>query len=344
MAAPYLQGDEMTTKLITVDEARALATDALVRCKAGPRQAASVANALVEAELIGQEGHGLRRLLTYAPQVLSGKVDGQAVPELRRPRAGTISINADYGFSYPAIDIAMEQLPVLANANGIGIAGIRSSHHAGAVGVFVEKLAQDGFVALMFVNTPAAIAPWNGGKPLYGTNPIAFAAPVPWAEPLVIDLSLSKVARGKIMTAQQKGEEIPEGWALDADGKPTTDPEMALQGGTMLPVGDAKGAMLALMVEIIAAALTGSNFGFEATSFFEPGGSASGTGQVIIAIDPGGLGAQGLARIGVMAAAVQGQAEARLPGRRRQQIRAKRIMHGLEIDQDLFERISALGE
>ncbi|MEM9045137.1 MAG: Ldh family oxidoreductase [Pseudomonadota bacterium] len=334
----------MSTKLITVDEARALATDALVRCNTGPRQAASVANALVEAELIGQDGHGLRRLLSYAPQVLSGKVDGNAVPELRRPRAGTISINADYGFSYPAIDIALEQLPVLANANGIGIVGIRASHHAGAVGVFVEKLAQNGLIALMFVNTPAAIAPWNGGRPLYGTNPIAFAAPVPWAEPMVIDLSLSKVARGKIMAAKQRGETIPEGWALDAAGNATTDPDAALQGGTMLPAGDVKGAMLALMVEIIAAALTGSNFGFEATSFFEPEGSAPATGQVIIGIDPGGLGAQGLARIGVMAAAVQGQAEARLPGRRRQQLRAKRIMHGIEVDVELLEKISGLGK
>ncbi|MEM8792756.1 MAG: Ldh family oxidoreductase [Pseudomonadota bacterium] len=333
----------MTTKLLTVDDARALATEALIRCNTGARQAASVANALVEAELIGQDGHGLRRLLTYAPQALSGKVDGHAVPEMRRPRAGTISINADYGFSYPAIDLALEQLPVLTNANGIGIAGIRSSHHAGAVGVFVEKLAQDGLVALMLVNTPAAIAPWNGGKPLYGTNPIAFAAPVPWAEPLVIDLSLSKVARGKIMAAQQKGEAIPEGWALDAEGNPTTEPDAALQGGTMLPVGDAKGAMLALMVEIIAAALTGSNFGFEATSFFDAEGSAPGTGQVIIAIDPGGLGAQGLARIGVMAAAVQGQASARLPGRRRQQLRATRILNGIDIDENLYEKISALG-
>ncbi|MBY8976312.1 Ldh family oxidoreductase [Rhodobacteraceae bacterium NNCM2] len=331
------------TRLITADDARDLAASALIRCKTGPKQAESVADALVEAELIGQDGHGLRRMLTYAPQVLTGKIDGEAIPEAKRVRPGVLAINAQYGFAYPAIDIAVKELPDMTKANGVAIAGIRASHHAGAVGIFVERLAREGLVTIMMVNTPAAIAPWNGGKPLYGTNPIAFAAPVPWAEPMVIDMSLSHVARGKIMAAQQKGEPIPEGWAFDADGNPTTDPAAALKG-TMVPSGGVKGAMLALMVEIIAAALTGSNFGFEATSFFEAEGAAPGTGQVIIAIDPGAIGAQGLARIGVMATAIQGQASARLPGRRRQQLRAKRIMSGFEIDETLLEKIEQLGK
>ncbi|MEM7176934.1 MAG: Ldh family oxidoreductase [Pseudomonadota bacterium] len=327
----------------SADEARDLAADALIRCRTGPSQAASVADALVEAELIGQEGHGLRRMLSYAPQVLSGKVDGEAVPETKRLRPGTLSINAHYGFAYPAIDIAVRELPAMADANGIAIAGVRASHHAGAAGIFVERLAREGMVALMMVNTPAAIAPWNGGKALYGTNPIAFAAPVPWAEPLVIDLALSHVARGKIMAAKQKGETIPEGWAFDAQGNPTTDPDAAL-AGTMAPAGGAKGAMLALMVEVIAAALTGSNFGFEATSFFDAQGASPSTGQVIIAIDPGALGAQGLARIGVMASAIQGQSDARLPGRRRQQMRAHRVLNGIDLDETLVEKISKLGK
>ncbi|MEM7239825.1 MAG: Ldh family oxidoreductase, partial [Pseudomonadota bacterium] len=191
--------------MLSIDDARALATDSLVRCGAGPMQAGSVADALVEAEVIGQDGHGLRRLLSYGPQVQSGKIDGTAVPEVKLVRPGALAINAHYGFAYPAIDLALKHVPEIAEAQGIAVAGIRSSHHAGAVGVFVERLAREGFVCLMLVNTPAAIAPWNGGKPLYGTNPIAFAAPVPWAEPMVIDLSLSHVARGKIMAAKQKG-------------------------------------------------------------------------------------------------------------------------------------------
>ena len=336
-----LVGEGLMAERLSVNAARALVSDCLVRCNTGIRQAEAVAHALVEADLVGQAGHGLRRVPSYAAQAASGKVDGHAVPEIKRVKGATLAIHAHYGFAYPAIDAAIEHLPEIASANGVGVAGIRASHHAGVTGLPVERLAREGFVALMFANTPAAIAPWNGGRALYGTNPIAFAAPVPWAEPLVIDLSLSKVARGKLMAAQQKGEAIPEGWALDADGQPTTDPSEGLKG-TMLPLGDAKGAVLALMVELIAAAVTGSNFGFEATSFFEADGAAPGTGQVLMAIDPGGLGAQGLARIGVLAAAIEGQADARLPGRRRQQLRAKLTSEGLPIDPELLAQIEKL--
>ncbi|MEL6477817.1 MAG: Ldh family oxidoreductase [Pseudomonadota bacterium] len=326
---------------LSVEAARGLVSECLMRCNTGRIQAEAVARALVEADLVGQAGHGLRRVPSYAAQAASGKVDGHAVPEVKRVRGATLSIHAHYGFAYPAIDAAVERLPEIALANGVGVAGIRASHHAGVTGLPVERLAREGFVALMFANTPAAIAPWNGGRALYGTNPVAFAAPVPWAEPLVIDLSLSKVARGNLLAAQQKGEPIPEGWALDAQGAPTTDPTEGLKG-TMLPLGDAKGAVLALMVELIAAALTGSNFGFEATSFFEADGAAPGTGQVLMAIDPGGLGAQGLARIGVLAAAIEGQADARLPGRRRQQMRARLSAEGIPIDAALLREIEGL--
>ena len=114
-------------------------------------------------------------------------------------------------------------------------------------------------IAMMFANAPAAMAPWGGTRALFGTDPVAFACPLPDAAPIVVDLSLSKVARGHILTAIQKGEPIPEGWALDVDGKPTTDAKAAL-AGTMVPLGDAKGTALALMVELLAAGLTGANF------------------------------------------------------------------------------------
>src|SRR5690606_2376488 len=128
-------------------------------------------------------------------------------------------------------------------------------------------------VALMVGNSPKAMAFWGGRKPMIGTNPIAFAAPMPDMPPLVIDLALSQVARGRIVSAKDAGKSIPEGWAVDSEGNPTTDPAAAL-AGSLLPVGGAKGAALALMVEILAAALTGSSFGFEASSLFEGEGPA----------------------------------------------------------------------
>ena len=159
----------------------------------------------------------------------------------------------------------------------------------------MERLADAGLVALMFVNTPSAIAPWGGSKAVLGTNPIAFACPLPGRAPLVIDLSLSKVARGNIMTAKQRGEKIPEGWALDAAGKPTTDPDAAL-AGTMVPMGDAKGSALALMVELLAAGLTGANFAAEASSYLDDKGPPPGTGQLIVAFDPQAFGGDAVAR------------------------------------------------
>ena len=129
-----------------------------------------------------------------------------------------------------------------------------------------------GLIGIMVANTPAAIAPWGGNKPLYGTNPIAFAAPRAGQDPLVIDLSLSVVARGKVMNAKKTGQSIPEGWALDKDGQSTTDPNAALDGGTMVPIGEAKGTALALMVEILAASLTGANTSADMPSFFASSG------------------------------------------------------------------------
>ena len=143
--------------------------------------------------------------------------------------------------------------------------------------------AEHGLIGLIFGNSPKAIAPWGGNRGVFGTNPIAFATPRKTEPPLVIDLSLSKVARGKVMTASESGDAIPEGWALDVEGRPTTDPKAALEG-TMLPMGDAKGAALVLMVEILSAALTNANFGFEASSFFSPEGPPPGVGQLLLVL------------------------------------------------------------
>jgi (2R)-3-sulfolactate dehydrogenase (NADP+) len=175
---------------------------------------------------------------------------------------------------------------------------------------------------------------------VFGTNPIAFACPLPGAAPIVVDLSLSKVARGNILAARQKGERIPEGWALDGAGAPTTDPEAAL-AGTMLPLGDAKGTALALMVELLAAGLTGANYAAEASSFLDAEGPPPGTGQLIIAFDPDAF-AGGVAHFGRLAAMIAAQPGARLPGARRLAARAKAQRDGLSVSDALLREIEAL--
>ena len=182
---------------------------------------------------------------------------------------------------------AVAGLPEVARDQGVAVAPIRRSHHCGAAGHPVERLAETGLVALLFANTPAAMAPWGGAQALLGTNPIAFACPLPGREPIVVDLSLSKVARGNILAAKQRGERIPEGWALDEAGRPTTDPDAALRG-TMLPLGDAKGTALALMVELLAAGLTGATYAAEASSFLDAKGPPPGTGPAHRRLRSGG--------------------------------------------------------
>ena len=325
--------------ILTIAEAEDLATRTLIRCKTAEDNARSVARALVAAEADGLKGHGLSRVPTYAAQAKVGKVDGFAKPLMTRPKPALLAVDAAHGFAYPALDAAVSALPEVVREEGVAVAPIRRSHHCGAAGHPAERLAEAGLVAILFANTPAAIAPWGGSRAVFGTNPIAFACPLPEREPIVVDLSLSKVARGNILAAKQKGEPIPEGWALDEAGRPTTDPDAAL-GGTMVPFGEAKGTALALMVELLAAGLTGSNFAAEASSFLDAEGPPPGTGQLIIAFEPAALGgADSLMRFAALASAIEDQPGARLPGRRRLEARRKARRDGLVVADALVAEI-----
>ena len=330
----------MTT--LPVAEAEVLVADALGRAGVGSSQAASVARALVAAEASGQGGHGLRRVAAYAAQARAGKVDGRAEPEAEEARPAVLRIDARHGFAFPAFDLALERLPELARASGVAAAPIRRSHHAGVLGLTVERFAAQGLVALMLANSPGAMAPWGGRRALLGTNPIAFAAPLPEGRPVVVDLSLSEVARGRVMAARQKGTPIPESWALDREGRPTTDAEAAL-AGSMVPAGGAKGAALALAVEMLAAGLTGANYAFEASSLFDDRGPPPGLGQWILAIDPAAMGGEeAVARLGALAAEIAAEPGARVPGRRGQALRREAAERGIEVEDDVLEAIRAI--
>jgi (2R)-3-sulfolactate dehydrogenase (NADP+) len=326
---------------LSLVQAQGLVVRTLMRCRTNVDNARSVARALVAAEADGLKGHGLSRVPMYAAQANVRKIDGNAKPVVTQPRPGLIAVDAQYGFAFPAIELAETALKKAATSQGIAVAAIRRSSHAGAAGHPVERLARQGLLALMFVNTPGAIAPWGGSKPLFGTNPLAFACPLPGREPIVIDLSLSKVARGNVMAAKQRGEKIPLGWALDETGKPTADPDAAL-AGTMLPMGDAKGTALALMVELLAAGLTGANFAAEASSYLDAEGAPSGTGQLIVAFDADAFSSAAVGRFGQLAAAIEAQSGARLPGARRIKARETAKAEGVTITSALMKEIEAV--
>lgn len=321
-----------------------LAQRALAASGAAPGTSASTARALVAAEVDGQSGHGLGRIPSYAAQVRAGKVDGCALPSFRRLRPAAVRIDAACGFAYPALDLAVETLPGLAREFGIAGATIHRSHHIGAAGYTAERLAQSGCVALVCSNTPSAMAFAGGIRPMMGTNPIAFAAPVPGRAPLVIDMALSQVARSRIVAAQRAGQPIPSEWAIDSAGQPTTDPNAAL-AGALMPAGGVKGAALALMVEILCGALAGGNYGWEASSFLDDQGTSPGVGQVLLALDADALSAGGFAeRICALIAVMSAESGVRIPGERRLASRARAEANGVQIGAQLHATLTALGD
>jgi (2R)-3-sulfolactate dehydrogenase (NADP+) len=327
------------SEMLSLAQAHDLAVRVLAAAGVPQANADYVARALVAAEADGQAGHGLSRLPAYADQARAGKVDGGAEATLTETAPAALLVDARDGFAFPAIARGLERAVAMVTAAGVVGMGVTNSHHFGAAGYHVEPLAERGIVAMVFGNSPAAIAPWGGVRALFGTNPIAFACPRAGASPLVIDLSLSKVARGKIMVAAQKGEPIPEGWALDAEGKATRDAKAAM-GGTMLPMGDAKGAALVLMVEILSAALTGAHFGYEASSFFDAKGPPPRVGQFFLLIDPTRFGGMGFAaRVGELAKAVLDQPGTRLPGERRLKLRAAAQAGGIKVPPELLAEL-----
>jgi (2R)-3-sulfolactate dehydrogenase (NADP+) len=206
------------------------------------------------------------------------------------------------------------------------------------------KVAEAGMVGVAFTNSPAAIPPWGGRKALFGTDPVAFAFPRKGAQPIVVDLALTTVTRGKIMVAMQKGEKIPEGWALDRHGKPTTDPKEAIEQGSLFPIGGTKGAMLALAFELVCAALTGAAIGPEADSFFSEQGNKPRTGQAFLAIDPGALAGMEkyFERVETVVRCMLADEGVRLPGAKRFASEKKLQREGIEVADDLMAKIEKL--
>lgn len=317
---------------------------ALTNSNVSDANARSVAAALLAAEIDGRKGHGFSRIPSYAGQARTGKVDGMAEPEIVKELPGMLMIDVKNGYFYPAFDLSVERVPDKARANGVAAVAFRRSHHCGVLGHHVETLAEKGFVALVMGNTPQAMAPWGGNKALFGTQPLAFASPRENGLPLVMDMALTQVARGNIMRAQQEGKPIPEGWATDAQGNPTTDPEVALREGVLLPVGGAKGAALGLMIEILAAPLTGSALSTEATSFFTTEGEPPAVGEFLIVIDPEAFAgrAQFQTRVEAILESIIAQEGARLPGGRRAELRKQAAENGLDVPANLVEEAKQL--
>jgi (2R)-3-sulfolactate dehydrogenase (NADP+) len=326
---------------LSMAQAHAAVAQALQTAGAKPSMAEAAAQALVLAEAQGIGSHGLSRVLQYSTHLRNGRANGQAQARVLRERGAAVLIDAEAGLAFEACALAVREAMARAREHGVAFAGVMRSHHGGVLVDHLRPAVQAGLVGLAFANSPAAMPAAGGKHPIFGTNPVAAAFPrAAPSDPLLIDLSLSEVARGKIMVAAKEGKPIPEGWALDADGQPTTDAKAAL-AGSMLPLGAAsspKGAMLALTVELLVTALIGANFGFEASSFFVDEGNQPGIGQAFILIDPAALGdpRHFLQRVEVLVSEMMKDEGVRLPGARRETLRRRAEQEGLNVPDALL--------
>jgi len=329
--------------LVSLDSLRDLASAALSRAGANSAMADATARALVHADADGLASHGVSRVPQYATHLANGRADGTAQPRIVRAKGAAVLIDAGCGLAFPACALAVDEAIERAREFGIGFVGVTNSHHFGEAAYHLEPVGAAGLVGLALGNSPAAMAAAGGRRPLFGTNPIAAVFPRRQSPPVVIDLSLSEVARGKLMVAAKEGRAIPLGWALDADGRPTTDPKAGLEG-SMLPMGGTKGAMLAFVVEVMVTALTGASMGFEASSFFVDEGNRPRLGQAFLVIDPDALAGREtfLDRIESLVAEIAKEQGVRLPGERRRALAEGAAARGVEIPAALLTELERL--
>lgn len=329
----------MTDISLTLEQVEELAMSALQGAGASPENAASVARSTVKAERDGIRSHGLMYVPIYAEHVSCGKVDGRAVPSVEKARPGAIQVDARSGFAHPAIDAAWTLLVDASRSNGVAAMTIRNSYNCGVLGHHAERLAEDGLIGLCFTHAPASIAPAGGRVPVIGTNPFALGVPDgDGGASIVIDQSASVIAKSEIMLRARAGEPIEPHWALDAKGRPTTDAELALKG-SMAPAGGYKGFGAGLMVEVLAACLSGAVLSKDASPFSGTAGGPPNTGQCFVAFDPGGFSPFFSDRVAALSRAITDQDGARLPGARRGANRARIEKDGVTVDAALLERI-----
>jgi len=328
---------------ISPAEAVRLTQSALLRAGASETMARRTAEGLVYAEARGLSSHGLARVVQYTTHLRNGRAHGDAEPAVIHERGGAALVDAGRGLAFGACAFAVEQAIERSALHGVAFVGVTNSHHFGAAAFHLEAVARAGRVGLAFSNSPAAMPAAGGRRPLFGTNPVGAVFPRPNAAALMIDLSLSQVARGKLMVAAKNGTRIPEGWALDRHGQPTTDPAAGMEG-SMLPAGGSKGAMLALVVELLVTALTGAALGFEASSFFVDEGNTPRLGQAFLVIDPAALGGRGVydERVETLVAAMLEDAGVRLPGERREALAQAAERDGIDVPAALWQQIETL--
>jgi (2R)-3-sulfolactate dehydrogenase (NADP+) len=326
---------------LTLDEIEALAYDALMRAGAANHQARPVARSIRRAEADDMRPVGLGFLPIYLGHLKSGKVNGKASPAVSAPRAAVVAVDARCGFAHPAFEAGLEALVDAARRCGIASLAITRSYSIGVLGHPAEDVATRGLVVLAATNAPPNMTAWGGRQKIFGTNPIALAVPREQGPPLVVDQASTMVTRVALTAAAAEGKPIPDNWAFDAEGRPTTDPNVALRG-SMAPAGGAKGANIAFLVEVLAAALAGANLSMDVHPYGIAEGPPPEVGQMFVAFDPLAFAPGFGARIERLLGAVA-DSGARVQGDRRLAARAEAEREGCTVDEALLAQITVAG-
>ncbi|MGH7154487.1 MAG: Ldh family oxidoreductase [Acetobacteraceae bacterium] len=329
--------------ILTEEALTALVVQVLTRHGLVEPNARIVAGSLVAAERDGAHSHGLLRLEGYVGTLHSFWVDGAAVPLVTDAAPGLVVTDAANGFAQVALAASAPLLREKARTAGLAALCVSNSHHFGALWPDIEPFAADGMIALTAVHARSRIVVWGGRRKVLGTNPMAFAFPRRGAPPVIWDQASSRRSQGEVLLARRSGRSVDPGVGLDAEGRPTTDPGAILDGGALLPFGDHKGASIALMVEVLAAALTGGRFGFEDRSAAYPGAQTTNAGQFVLLIDPERSAGTAFGdRIEMLVAQLRATGSERLPSDARYARREKSRMEGIRIGDQAYEQIRRL--
>ena len=331
----------MPTEALTLKEIYALASECLTANGADGENAAALSNTIMTAERDGSYSHGLFRLPAYVASLRSGKVNGQARPKLTTNVSVVIKLHGDNGYAPMAHSVGIPALVKATEKNGIAMLAITHTHHMAALWPEVEAIAAHNLVGLACTPYMPFVAPAGASKPLFGTNPLAFAWPRPGKMPLVFDMATASMAMGEVQLAAREGHDVPAGTGLDKNGNETTNPKDIAEGGMLLPFGGYKGSAIAMMVELLAAGLVNENFSFEAKEHDIGDGGPPKGGQFILAISPahvsGNYWEEHCEKFFEKLLDLEG---VRLPGHRRHQNRLSQAPR--EIDSELLEKIRSL--
>ncbi|HVZ45428.1 MAG TPA: Ldh family oxidoreductase [Ramlibacter sp.] len=315
--------------------------------RVSPRHAQRIGDCLVAADLCGVHTHGVARLPVYAKRLRAAVVN--ATPDVRiLPGVGGCAVvDGDNAPGPVAAGVAADEALRLARTQGVAWVGVRHSNHFGFASFYCERIARAGMIGLSSSSGEPSVAPWGGKRAFFANNPFALAAPTS-SHPLVVDMATSVTARGRILLAQQTGRPIPEGWAVDAEGRPTTDPAAALSG-SVLPMAGAKGYALIVALEVLCGVLTGGAFAPHVRSQTDTAAPAQ-VGHFICAIDPAAFMplAEFIARIDRMleelrAAPSAAGSDILAPGDRRQRVRESNLALGVPLHSKVIEELRTLG-